>query len=292
MKINQNFIGNQIYIYIKYLILFLILICIFFLLSACTNQSTSHQQDISSDTNIQKQTEIITSTNEEATDTLEQTKIEEVTNTVELSNTSVLNNTKGIISNSTLSFYPFNDYRIKYPDFKGWIMIPGTNIDYPIVQTSDNAHYLNYDYTDSKNFSGAIYMDYKNKGNFYDNHISIYGHYMKNGTMFHDLHLFKDQTFFEENHSIYLTGLREQYRYEIYSVQIVSADHYYLFLNLDSDELNEYAMHFQRESLFKHALPKLDNIKLLTLVTCTYEFDNARLLIHAYQAESIPFNRP
>ncbi|MDH8678235.1 class B sortase [Fusibacter bizertensis] len=186
--------------------------------------------------------------------------------------------------------YPYKEYRDAYEDFVGWISIPGTKIDYPIVQTTDNEHYLNYDYTNSKNYAGAVYMDYKNKGNFYDNHISLYGHYMKNGTMFHDLHLFKEQSFFNENHSIYLTGLREKFRYEIYSVQIVSAYTYRLYLNLDASELNEYALHFQRESLFDHEIENTDQLKLLTLVTCTYEFDNARLLIHAYQAESVPFD--
>ncbi len=292
MKFNQNFVGYQIYIALKCLPLFFISICIGILLSACTNQTSSHQQDTISETTVQIQTDLIALTHEELTKTSEQAKTKELTNTDELVKSEGLTDKNENLPYSTLTFYPYNDYRIKYPDFKGWISIPGTNIDSPIVQTTDNAHYLNYDYTDSKNYSGAIYMDYKNKGNFYDNHISLYGHYMKNGTMFHDLHFFKEQNFFEENHSIYLTGLREKYRYEIFSVQIVSADHYYLYLNLDNDELNEYAMHFQRESLFKHTLPKLDNLKLLTLVTCTYEFDNARLLIHAYQAESIPFNKP
>lgn len=177
----------------------------------------------------------------------------------------------------------FEPYIELNEDFMGWIKIEGTSIDDPIVQGDDNAHYLEYDYTDTKNYAGAIFLDYKNQGNFYDNHMSLYAHYMEDGSMFHDLHKYKEEAFLNAYPEIILSGLRETETYEIFSVHIVSAYDYYLYLDLNDTALKEYAAHFKRLSMFDKPVTFPEELKLLTLVTCTYEFENARLLIHAYQ---------
>jgi sortase B len=176
---------------------------------------------------------------------------------------------------------PFTDYIEANSDFEGWIEIGGTSIDDPLVKGLDNEHYLNYDYLDKRNSAGALFLDYRNQGNFYDNHMVIYGHYMQNGTKFHDLHLYKDKEFLENNSIITLKGLRETKEYEIVSVQIVSAYTYYLILDLVDEGLEEYIKAMNRASIHEVNIEKKKDLKLLTLVTCTYEFDNARLLIHA-----------
>ncbi len=178
---------------------------------------------------------------------------------------------------------PFDAYIKQNDDFIGWIKIDGTSIDDPIVQGDDNAHYLNFDYTGAKNYAGAIFLDYKNQGNFYDNHMSLYAHYMEDGSMFQNLHRYKDSAFLTTYPYITLSGLRETKTYEIFSVHIVSADDYYLYLDLSDDALLEYAAHFKRLSMHDKSVEFPEELKLLTLVTCTYEFENARLLIHAYQ---------
>ena len=88
---------------------------------------------------------------------------------------------------------PFADYIEANDDFEGWIEIGGTSIDEPLVKGMDNEHYLNYYYLNSRNSAGSLYLDYRNQGNFYDNLMVIYGHYMQNGTKFRELHLFKDK---------------------------------------------------------------------------------------------------
>jgi len=91
----------------------------------------------------------------------------------------------------------FDAYIKQNADFMGWLTIPGTSIDEPIVQGNDNAHYLEYDVTNTKSIKGAVFLDYKNQGNFYDNHMSLYAHYMEDGSMFHDLHKYKEKDFLE-----------------------------------------------------------------------------------------------
>lgn len=217
----------------------------------------------------------------EITEEVEITEKKEITDTAK---TTVSTQTTELSVESTNELVrPFESYISQNDDFMGWLKINGTSIDEPIVQGDDNAHYLEYDYTGVKNYTGAVFLDYKNQGNFYDNHMSLYAHYMEDGTMFHDLHNYKSEDFLTEYPVITLSGLRETKEYEIFSVHIVSAYDYYLYLNLSDDALKEYAEHFKRVSMYDKTVSFPKDLKILTLVTCTYEFENARLLIHAYQ---------
>lgn len=183
---------------------------------------------------------------------------------------------------------PFENYRKQTSDFVGWLTINGTNIDQPLVQGPNNDYYLGYDYLGNKSSAGSLYIDYRNLGNFYDTHMAIYGHYMRNGTMFHDLHLYKDADFLAAHPFITVYGLREAFQYEIFSVQIVSGASYYLYFDMTDETLVDYADYLWRGSIHKKQPQYPKDLRLLTLVTCTYEFDNARLLIHAYQKERLP----
>ena len=185
----------------------------------------------------------------------------------------------------------FTDQLERNNDFVGWLKIDGTNIDAPLLRYTDNDYYLSRDFDKRRSQSGSIYVDYKNIGYFHDRHLAIYGHYMNDGTIFHDLHRFKSLDFYRKNPYVTISGLYETYVYEIFSVQIVSAYDYYLYFDLDDDAWLEYAKHFSRVSMHKKELskPELLNdperLKMVTIVTCTYEYDNARLLLHGYMLE-------
>lgn len=192
---------------------------------------------------------------------------------------------------TTLPVEYFSDLKEKNNDFVGWLNIGGTNIDAPLLRYTDNDYYLSRDFNGKSSQSGSIYIDYKNLGYFNDRHLAVYGHYMNDGTIFHDLHQYKAFDFYQKNPYVTISSLNETYVYEIFSVQIVSAYDYYLYFDLDDDAWLEYANHFSRKSIHKKDLvkPELLNdperLKMVTFVTCTYEFDNARLLIHGYQLE-------
>lgn len=193
-----------------------------------------------------------------------------------------LKNPDQLISLSTETIL---NYTTLNPDFRGWLKIKGTQIDMPLVQGTDNDHYLEYNFKNQFSFAGSLYFDYRNQTNFKDRHAVIYGHYMKDGTMFHDLHAFKDENFYMENRQIELYGLSQAHHYEIFSIQIVSADTYTLNMPKDDDALEGYVHDLLAHSIYKKEYEFPEELKLLTLVTCTYEFDNARLLIHAVQVD-------
>jgi sortase B len=102
-------------------------------------------------------------------------------------------------------------------DIIGWIEIPGTVADYPIVQTFNNEYYMDYNVKKEKSIAGAIFMDSDNHG-FEDINIVIYGHNLNNGTMFAALHKYEEESFYEENKYINIYTPKGQLTYEIFAV--------------------------------------------------------------------------
>jgi len=169
-------------------------------------------------------------------------------------------------------------------DYFGWIKVPGTNIDYPFVRSHDNKDYLTMDFNGNYSDAGTLFMDYRNLGNFIDKHTIIYGHYMKNKTLFHNLTLYHDRDYFEKNQIIEISGLYETKTYKIFSVYEISVDDY--AFTLDFNETITYEAYL--ENLIQLSLHKTDsevspNQKLLTLVTCSYGVKNGRTIVHAIE---------
>ncbi len=185
----------------------------------------------------------------------------------------------------TYTRHPFRDLLDENSDFSGWLQVPNTAISYPVVKSSDNEYYLDRDFYGNKTPAGSIFMDYRNLGSGLDTHTILYGHNMKDGTMFHNLRYFKDLDFFQNNRRITVETLYGEKTYEIFSVYPVSAETYTLSLEVDPD----YTASLLDRSI--HGTLSLDipaEAKLLTLATCTYEVDDGRLILHAYEIETPP----
>lgn len=170
------------------------------------------------------------------------------------------------------------------PDYQGWLSIEGTNIDYPTVRSVDNFFYLDKDFLKNKNELGAIFMDYRNIGNFNDKHTAIYGHYTWNGKMFADLHKYKDESYGNENNIIKFNSLYGEKEFEIFSVYVDSAVDYRLELDFKDDlEYEDYLKKLQELSLYEIPVDLKADKLLLTLATCSYEIGNGRLIVHALE---------
>lgn len=103
-------------------------------------------------------------------------------------------------------------------DIYAWISIPDTNIDYPMVQhPTDDTYYLNYNLDGTKGYPGCIYTERENDKDFSDYNTIIYGHNMKNGTMFHDLHSYSDAQFMEEHPYVYVYLEGRTLKYQIFA---------------------------------------------------------------------------
>lgn len=179
--------------------------------------------------------------------------------------------------NNQLEWLNIND------EYVGWLSIEGTNIDYPVVRGDDNKKYLNTDFFNKKSDAGALFMDYRNIAQFNDNHTVIYGHYMKDGSMFHNLHRYKDESYYETHDVIQLQGLYETRSYTIFSVYIESANDYELNLNALSGNDEGYLEEILSRSMYDFKIKPSSKSKILTLVTCSYEVDNGRMIVHAVE---------
>lgn len=162
-------------------------------------------------------------------------------------------------------------------NYVGWIKIDETYIDYPVVKYQDNEFYLNHGYDLKENIAGAIFMDRRNLGNQFDQHTIIYGHRMKNNTMFTDLNLYLDERFFNENQLITFRDLYNTYTYKVFSAYNISADDYVLAYDIDQNVIDE----FKKVSNYFNDHMYEEGNRYLTLSTCNYEYDNGRMLVHA-----------
>ncbi|WP_285894967.1 class B sortase [Clostridioides sp. ES-S-0123-01] len=165
-------------------------------------------------------------------------------------------------------------------DFKFWLSVDNTNINYPVVQSKDNSYYLDKDFYGKKSISGTLFMDYRNKS-LDDQNVIVYGHNMKNKTMFNNLNKFKDSDFFKENNQIKITMDGKELLYEVFSAYIVESDYDYLKTSFNSEtDYQKYIDAITSKSLHKSNMKVSSKDKIVTLSTCTYEFDDARMVIH------------
>ena len=103
------------------------------------------------------------------------------------------------------------------PDVRGWIYLPNTLINYPIVQGEDNQHYLEFTWDNKKNVAGSIFLEATNAPDFSDFRSIVYGHNMANSTMFGSLHRYGSKDYWQQYPYAYLVTDEGVLRYEIYS---------------------------------------------------------------------------
>ena len=167
-------------------------------------------------------------------------------------------------------------------DYRFWLQVDNTNIDYPVVQSQDNQYYLKHDFNKNYLASGSIFMDYRNK--FEEDHsIILYGHDMKNKSMFGEVANFKKEDFFNENNLIRVEYKGMTYIYEVFSAYV--ADFYhgdYLKIHFeDEKDKQAYLNYIKDRSLYQKQIELNANDQIMTLYTCSYEFENARTIVHS-----------
>ncbi len=180
----------------------------------------------------------------------------------------------------------FESLTAEYPDVYAWIRIPGTTIDYPIVQREgDNAYYLNHTAEGKKSIAGAIYTEDYNGKDFSDPNTVIYGHNMKNGSMFKQLHKYKDRQFFSEHSEIMIYQPNRVLNYRIFAAYVYDNQH--LMKSFDFANTQVYASYLNEISQRKGMNGNLDTTvevtqesNIITLSTCTAN-DSQRYLVQA-----------
>lgn len=177
------------------------------------------------------------------------------------------------------------------PHIYSWITVPGTVIDYPVLQHPDELdYYLNHNIDGSSGYPGCIYSQTLNSKEWDDPNTVLYGHNMKNGTMFAGLHLFEDYKFFEENRYVYVYSENYVRVYEIFAAYEFSNAHLLLCFDTKNPEIFGAYLGgvFEHDGLNDNINREIEvtaEDKILTLSTCITNKPNNRYLVQAVLVE-------
>lgn len=186
----------------------------------------------------------------------------------------------------TVSSYDlYKDLLAENPDFVGWITIPGTNIDYPVVQTpEDEQFYLRKDFYGNKSTAGTIFCSADSDLATPSMNIVIYGHHMRAGTMFAQLDGYREKDFYEQHRYIQFNTL---YNYGVYEVigafetDLHSDTYpYYNFINGTEEEYDEFIENLRNLTPYYTCDSEYGD-QFITLSTCSYHTSNARYVVVA-----------
>jgi len=190
-----------------------------------------------------------------------------------------------------LELKPKRDYSELYAqnsDFIGWLKIDGTPIDYPVMLTPTNEeYYLHRNFYKQYDYNGTLFCEAEIDPIRPSDNITIYGHHIKGGIMFHDLDNFKSKEFYEEHKTFIFDTIYRWGTYEIVAVYRTDVNpgsfEYWNVQDCTEEEFNEYVQFFTRKAIYKTDL--IDSVeygdKLISLSTCAYHVENGRLVVVA-----------
>lgn len=176
------------------------------------------------------------------------------------------------------------------PDMVGWIEIPGTRINYPVVQRSDdNSYYLSHAFDGSEDKNGCIFMDYRSSAANPTTNTILYGHNMASGLMFAELSEFEDQNFLEKNNKITFNTIYEKRTYQIVAVCLgevedsqSSSYRYYNFIRANTaQDFQNFRDYVQERNVFGGNVDLSETDQILTLSTCNHYIQDGRLFLVA-----------
>ena len=180
------------------------------------------------------------------------------------------------------------------PEIYAWIRVPNTNIDYPILQheDEDQSYYLTRDIYGENNQAGSIYTEYYNNKHFQDPNTIIYGHNMKNGSMFHNVRYFAEREYFDEHEDLYIYMPGKILKYQIINCYVYDDRHLLGSFDLSDEEIHkEYLEDIMRPrsmyTMIRENVELSTEDKLVTLSTCVANQPNNRRLLQAVLVEEI-----
>lgn len=177
----------------------------------------------------------------------------------------------------------FNELKKRNSDTVGWIKVEGTNINYPVVQTTNNEYYLKHSYDKTYNEAGWVFADYRNNFNTLDKNTVLYAHGRVDTTMFGSLKNILKSSWYnnKNNHIIKFSTPKENTLWQVFSVYTIKAESYYITTKFPSNEyFKEFVTVLKNRSKVEFSAIPNENDKILTLSTCKDSKGN-RVVMHA-----------
>ena len=180
----------------------------------------------------------------------------------------------------------FDELRQENPDVLGWISIPETVLSYPLLQGEDNDFYLNHTWQKNSGIVGAVFMDCRSNAEMADFNTIIYGHRMRDGSMFASLKYYQDQEHWRTHPSVYLACAEGVYRYDIFSAYEASVLGPVYDVNArDTDWREAFILSCRKRSVIETNIVPTADDQILTLSTCTGRGYSTRWVVQAVLEE-------
>lgn len=181
----------------------------------------------------------------------------------------------------TVEKSPLAELQTINSDLIGWIRIADTRIDYPIVKGRDNIFYLSHGFNRRSSQAGAIFMDFRNIGDGNDANTIIYGHKMKDQSMFQTLLKFGDARFYANHRTIEIDTLYGRQLYRVFAAYTTNTDFYYIQTSFDQASHATFMDDIRKRSEHAWDTDITFDDRILTLSTCSNDFRDARFVVHA-----------
>lgn len=207
-----------------------------------------------------------TNRNEKAVDDLEQ-------------KTTISSDGEAVADNSFPFNLDFNELQKENEDIVAWLYCENTPINYPVLKGTDNEYYLNHSVNGNYNKNGSLFIDCRCNSNFTDFNTIVYGHNMKTEKMFGSLTNYKKQSYYDEHPTLYLIMPDYNYKIELFSGFVASADSDLYALLKSVDEKKEFINTAIKKSTFISTVSVCETDTIITLSTCSYEYSNARYVV-------------
>ena len=176
------------------------------------------------------------------------------------------------------------------PEIAGWVRIPALNINFPVMQAEDNDKYLKADFYGNKTNYGETFFDYRNNLDILDRNTIIHGHNMRHDDkVFGTLEQYREIEGFKKAPTIEVFTLNGTYTFKVYAVFVTNAEEKddnghvfnYIFTQAGNESFLNYIAEIDKRKYYTTGVDINENDKILTLSTCCYDFDNARLAVVA-----------
>lgn len=175
-----------------------------------------------------------------------------------------------------------NDLRTINPDVVGWLQVYGTNINYPVVQTTNNSYYLTHQLDKKKNSAGWVFMDYRNHVEEFDKNTIIYAHGRVNNTMFGSLRKVITDSWYSnpKNYIVRMSTNYENTVWQVFSTYKIKTTSDYMDIMFNDDrEYTDFLNMLKRRSVHNYNVDLTPSDKIITLSTC-YD-NNYKVVLHA-----------
>lgn len=184
----------------------------------------------------------------------------------------------------------WNALREVNPDIAAWIVVQGTDINYPVVKGADNDYYLHHSFDGSYSSSGAIFLDCDNKPDLTSDNNIIYGHNMLDGSMFAQILKFKDQEFLNQNYKVIVVTPTRGYLLAPAFTYICDGAETLRQVDFGTQaDLQAYIGELMNHAVTTSLVDTTKIDKLFSLVTCSYEADDVRTVLCCVQIEAVEY---